>query len=225
MTGRKCKICRQGVGDGIIHDAQLVIDYYYCARCGFIFKDDRLILPPGMEKERYLQHNNTTANKGYVEMLESFIEESVLPYSHDMETALDYGSGPVPVLATVLRNMGYNVDIYDIYFAPGKIYEGKTYDLVTCTEVVEHLKDPMKVLTMLKNLLNPGGILAIMTLFHPVQREGEKAVFNDWWYRRDRTHISFFRRETFEYIAGVLNLQLVMMDDKNTLSFQKKESN
>ncbi|UCH97166.1 MAG: hypothetical protein JSV88_10035 [Candidatus Aminicenantes bacterium] len=72
------------------------------------------------------------------------------------------------------------------------------------------------------------GILAVMTLFHPVYElsaaPGQlpcETVFKDWWYRRDPTHISFFRPETFYYIARLLDMTILIMDQKNTVSFRK----
>ncbi|WP_421359973.1 class I SAM-dependent methyltransferase [Agrobacterium rosae] len=40
---------------------------------------------------------------------------------------------------------------------------GETFDVVTMWDVIEHLRDPISVLTMVKNLLKPGGILIIET--------------------------------------------------------------
>jgi 2-polyprenyl-3-methyl-5-hydroxy-6-metoxy-1,4-benzoquinol methylase len=189
--------------------------------------NDEKILTPDQELNRYLKHTNSLDNTGYVDMLNAFIDKSITPFRQNIKTILDFGSGPEPVLAQLLREMGFKVDIYDIFFAPEEEYLDRTYDLITCTEVLEHLKDPLKALGILRNLLNPGGIIAIMTLFHPVydlsptpdQLPCEK-IFKDWWYRRDPTHISFFRPETFYHIAKSLDLTILTMDQKNTVSFQ-----
>ena len=216
----ECKICRRGVKT--IYDAQFDVDYYYCRNCGFIFMDHEKIVPQEQEKKRYLAHINRREDTGYVNMLKRFIETGVKPFCKEMNTALDFGSGPGPVLAELLIEMGYEVDIYDIYFAPKKVYRSKTYDLITCTEVLEHVKNPLEILKTLEKHLNPGGILSVMTLFHPVDGclPGEEA-FKTWWYRRDPTHISFFRPETFQYISGLLGMTILMMDKKNIVSFAK----
>lgn len=178
------------------------------------------ILPEDKEKARYLEHVNTPENTGYVTMLHSFLEKSVLHFHNSINTALDFGSGPVPVLASILEEKGCSVDFYDVYFAPEPIYQNKTYDLITCTEVLEHLANPLETLLLLNTLLKPGGILAVMTLFHPADGSAEgDGKFKRWWYRRDPTHISFFRPETFEFLTRILGLSLLMCDNKNTLSF------
>ena len=145
-----------------------------------------------VEKRLYCNHNNSFANEGYVRMFRKFIDDFIEPYSGEMKTALDFGSGPGPVLATLLREHGMDVDIYDVYFSPEKSYENKTYDLITCTEVLEHLKDPLPTLRLLVDHLNSQGILAVTTMFHP----GVGEEFQNWWYRRDRTHICFYTNRT-----------------------------
>ena len=226
MIEGSCKICSGSVRT--IGCQQFEADYYYCTKCKFLSRDDQKILPAKQEQNRYLHHTNTLENTGYVDMLKTFIDKSITPFKQNIKTALDFGSGPGPVLSQLLREMGYETDIYDIYFAPGRVYLDKTYDLITCTEVLEHLKDPLETMKMLKDRLNPGGILAVMTLFHPVyeisstpdQLPCEK-IFKDWWYRRDPTHRSFFRPETFYHIARLLDLTILMMDQKNTVSFRE----
>jgi SAM-dependent methyltransferase len=221
MTVTACKICAQDTR--LIHDEQFAINYYYCSNCGFIFMDEAKILPPQQERERYLKHMNTPEDSGYADMLKTFIKTGILPFHGNIKTALDFGSGPEPVLAALLKEMGYEVDIYDIYFAPEPVYRNRTYDLITCTEVLEHLRNPLETLKMLKDHLQPGGILAVMTMFHPLEsgKRGKlpgEMEFKDWWYRRDPTHISFFRPETFRYIAELLGMSILMMDKKNTIS-------
>jgi 2-polyprenyl-3-methyl-5-hydroxy-6-metoxy-1,4-benzoquinol methylase len=186
--------------------------------------DDARVLTPEKEKEEYLTHQNSLENEGYVNMFRKFLDKTVTPFQKKQENkdklkALDYGSGPGDcVLAHILRQeKDYHVDIYDVYFAPVKVFTNKTYDLVTCTEVIEHLQNPVETLKLLKTLLKPYGILALMTLFHPIgenSKEGE-AGFLKWWYRHDWTHISFFRPKTFTYIAHLLDMNLLVLEDRN----------
>jgi len=219
MRKGNCKICSNGIR--AIYDRQFNLNYYHCSRCGFIAMDPGGILSREKEKARYLDHINTPGDPGYVAMLQTFLEKSVFPFHASITTALDFGSGPGPVLADILREKGCAVDIYDPYFAPEPVYKNKAYSLITCTEVLEHLEHPLETLQMLKGHLAPTGVLAVMTLFHPVDGTAEgDAAFKKWWYRRDPTHISFFRPETFRYIAGELGLALLMCDNRNTLSFR-----
>ncbi|UMZ72925.1 class I SAM-dependent methyltransferase [Natranaerofaba carboxydovora] len=223
MKQERCKICDNYTDAWI--DEQFGIDYYYCNYCKIIFMDENSVVSSDKEIEVYNQHDNNLENKGYVKMFENFIDKAILPYyqkknkkAENIKKALDFGCGPGPVLAVLLRQQGFEVDIYDIYFAPEKVYENKTYDLITSTEVFEHLMDPLETCKLLTKHLKEDGILAIMTLFHP---ESIKK-FNNWWYRRDPTHISFYRPETFEVMADKLGLEVLDYDDKNTLVMKKR---
>ena len=205
----KCKICRSSTID--IWDQQFAINYYYCSSCQYISMDEGKIISAQEEREVYKQHNNTLENEGYVQMFKDFIAGNIVPYVKEGQKALDFGCGPGPVLAHLLRNKGLDVDIYDPYFFPQKTFLENKYVLITSTEVFEHLKDPLKTTTLLKDHIFSGGILAIMTQFHPGPQE-----FKDWWYRRDPTHISFFTPKTFKVLAEKINVQVLQFDKKKT---------
>ncbi|MFH1386552.1 MAG: class I SAM-dependent methyltransferase [bacterium] len=204
-----CKICSQKTR--IIFDRQYEHNYYYCANCEFIFLDESKIISPAQEKKEYSFHHNSLENEGYVQMFRDFINQAIKPSRSGKTTALDFGSGPEPVLAELLRLEGFETDIYDKYFAPEMADQNKKYDLITATEVFEHLADPLSTLKQLKPLLNKNGILALMTLFHQNNDEHFKA----WWYRRDATHIAFYTPKTFHCLAALLNMKVKMSDQKN----------
>ena len=108
----KCKICNEETTPLEIE----TILYHRCSNCGFVYLDEKHYLSSDKEKKRYLLHDNTLQNKGYVKMLEEFIEKTVVAYVKVGERVLDYGSGPEPVLAELLRRRKFNVEIYDKYF-------------------------------------------------------------------------------------------------------------
>lgn len=227
MKTINCKICSNDVRT--IVDRQFKINYYSCSNCEFLFMDEAAIVPEEREKAEYSTHQNTLDNEGYVNRFREFFRKTVTPFQTNPAesgklTALDFGSGPGDcVMAHVLREeKGYDVDIYDVYFAPEKVFTGKTYDLITCTEVLEHLKDPMETLRLLKRHLKPNGILALMTLFHPITKDNPKGedVFQKWWYRRDITHIGFFSPKTFRFIAHLLGMKPLIMDEWNAVALQ-----
>ena len=41
------------------------------------------------------------------------------------------------------------------------------------------------------------GILALMTCF----QDDKKVPFDEWWYRRDRTHVVFYQEDTLRILA------------------------
>jgi hypothetical protein len=206
-----CKICSSEVNK-IEIEGKI---YYRCNNCEFIFLDKKDTVSAEKEKKRYLKHENSLENKGYVKMLNDFIEK--IPNKDRIITALDFGSGPNPVLAHLLKEKGINADIYDIYFAPPEDYKNKKYDLITATEVVEHLKEPLGILKELVKHLNKNGILAVMTSLHKNNEE----EFKKWQYRMDETHISFYSEKTIKYLAEILELEVLMIE-KNIIILKKK---
>lgn len=217
---RKCKICGNKNLE-IMQYKKQDKNYYYCHNCGFIWLDPSKIPTVDEEKERYLKHNNAEENSGYPEMLEEFIETAVEPHHHPIKTALDFGCGPIPLLAQLLEKKGIKTDTYDPFFAPDKIYENKKYDLITCTEVYEHIFNPLSIMELFKKHLNKNGIIAIMTMFHP--NDSEK--FLEWWYIHNETHISFYTHRTFEYLAHRFGLHVLLCTRKNICVIGTHEEN
>jgi hypothetical protein len=217
MYVEACRICSNATNQ--LRDSRQNIIYYSCRICEYIFIDESHMLTEEEEKARYLLHENTDENIGYVRIFSDFINKTIAPYKSSIEKVLDFGCGSSPVLASMLKDMGFHVDIYDKFFASEEIYKDNKYDLITATEVLEHLKDPLSTIGLFKKHLNKNGIIAIMTAFHPL----DEARFMQWWYRRDRTHISFYTPVTFKYAAGLLDLKIAAYDDKNIIVIQKDD--
>ncbi len=210
-----CKICQSDTS--VMTDSKKKLSYYRCVSCGFVYLDDKFIVDKESEKEQYDLHNNSFESVGYVEMFEKFIAKAITPYEENIESALEFGCGPGPVLAELLRRKGMEVEQYDLYFYPEKVYEGKQYDLITSTEVFEHLKKPIEMLRMLVKHTNDNGYIILMTKFPPA----DDKEFLAWWYRRDVTHISFFTPKSFEVMAEKVGLKVLKTIDKNIVVFQK----
>ena len=190
--------------------------YYFCGRCDLAFLAAQFYPSPERERERYLLHNNSLEDRGYVGMFEAFLERAVLPFVGKGVEALDFGCGPAPVLQVLLEKKGIPTDVYDPYFAPELPPAGKKYGLITCTEVLEHVHQPRTVWEFFCQRLQPGGILAAMTAFRPSREE-----FARWWYRQDFTHVCFYSRETFRWLSRHYPLHLLFLDNKNTVVLER----
>jgi len=211
-----CPLCRGSsypvpAGDGGY------MSYDHCPNCDLIFAHESAVPTRADERARYLEHDNTMANEGYVRMLRGFLKTAILPYvSCSRGCALDFGCGPGPVLAYLMEKEGFAVRLYDPYFFPDKTYTKYNYDVIASTEVFEHLQNPYNSMRKLVQLLVPDGILAVMTHFHP----GPES-FSDWWYHRDPTHITFYSEKTFRWAADHLPLRLLASDGIKTLTLQR----
>ena len=103
----------------------------------------------------------------------------------------------------MIEEDGYSAALYDPLFHPDETVLAHTYDFITCTETVEHFATPRADFLRLHQLLAHGAYLAIMTdILEDIRK------FPDWYYHRDPTHIAFYTRRTFHWIAEWLDLDV-----------------
>ncbi|WP_442845454.1 class I SAM-dependent methyltransferase [Leeuwenhoekiella sp. H156] len=180
-------------------------NYNRCTYCASVFLDSIDLPSASREEKRYQQHQNSTSNSGYIDFLSPLI--TVVTKNHGKaETGLDYGSGPNPVLTNLLKNRGFVVTAYDLFFSKNPDALQQSYDYVLCCEVIEHFHKPAESFRELFDLLKPGGSLYCKTnLLTP------DINFKDWWYKNDFTHSFFYTTEALAYIRshfGFTNLIL-----------------
>ncbi|MFQ5673909.1 MAG: class I SAM-dependent methyltransferase [Nitrospinales bacterium] len=206
-----CPLCRAETVFFLRRDRR---EYRQCPDCRLIFVPPRFFLPRDKEIERYLQHENSLENPGYVKMFQDKIEivKSVCP---DVRKTLDYGCGYEPVLQTLLSRAGYEAEGYDVHFFPGDDLK-PGYDLIISTETFEHFKEPGREINRIVSLLSPRGFLAVMTRFYP--EEGgrvSRESFQNWYYQRDPTHVAFYSPGTFAWVAKDRGLKIVFDNRKD----------
>jgi len=210
-----CKICNTSLASML--DERNGWEFFHCKECEFFFKNPSNYVDADKELSQYNNHNNTMESPGYVEMFEKFIKATFEPYLDEIINVLEFGSGPGPVLSELLKQRNLSVDIYDKYFSVKKVYEGKKYDLITSTEVLEHIDNPKEVFDFFAQHLKKDGYLAIMTQFH----KNEEEDFKKWWYKNDPTHICFFRPHTFELLADKFGFKIITHDSKKSILLKK----
>ena len=107
---------------------------------------------------------------------QQFVRESFEATGH-RESLLDLGCGTKPFLALysafVTRSVGIDVDHspHDVRVADA-LYDGRTipypdhhFDIVFCTEVLEHVPEPAELLGEVHRVLKPGGVIIMTTPF------------------------------------------------------------
>ena len=192
VAAEACPVCRTTAEPLLTVDAR---DYWACPRCKARFLDFRQRPQRDDELAHYLHHENDPADPRYRVFL-SKLADPLLARLSGPSTGLDYGCGPGPALAAMLREAGHQMALYDPFFAPDAAVLERTYDFVTCTETAEHFHRPAEEFARLMALVRPGGWLAIMTCF-----QTDDARFAAWHYRKDPTHVVFYREETFHDLA------------------------
>jgi SAM-dependent methyltransferase len=171
--------------------------YWRCPVCLTTFLDPSQRPDKRFEQAYYQTHRNDVNDQGYRNYLSPMLPpllEKLKPGSN----GLDFGCGPGPALAAMLTEAGHLMQLYDPQFCNTPEVLTRTYDFVTCSEVVEHFHSPDAEFSRLGLLLKPGGWLAVMTRFL-LDDEG----FERWHYRRDPTHVVFYKPATFQHIASL----------------------
>jgi hypothetical protein len=188
--------------------------FYRCEECLLIFLDPRMQLPQSLEKSRYESHNNDERNDGYENFLRTLIDP-LKEFINPKMYGLDFGCGPYPMLCEILTEDGFSIKGYDPYFEPNEALLRGSYDFITSCEVVEHFNEPLKSFEVIDSMLIAGGVLGLKTTLY-----SEDIDFSSWYYMRDDTHVSFYSKETFEWLANHFHYEIQSIS-KSTAFFKK----
>ena len=217
MSIDHCILCKSTEVEHFYKDTSdtYASDYYQCQNCKLIFASpkDR----PSRENEfaRYETHENDSEDEGY----RNFLSQLFDPLEDKLEPGskgLDFGSGPGPTLNIMFEEESHQMRIYDSFYDDDKSVFKEQYDFITATEVVEHLFAPGNELERLWKCLRPGGYLGIMTKIAKDDREH----FADWHCRLDLTHVTFYTKDTFRWLANHWNASLEFHGNRVVI-FQK----
>lgn len=168
------------------------IYYHRCPDCGFIFtaafdglsdaemgaliyNDDYVRYDPDFREVRPQQ---------MAQMVRGMIGDPLLARL----SILDYGGGSGRLRDLLRQAGGRHVESYDPYFQDGA--PQARFDLVLCFEVLEHSRDPRRLVSDLRRMLNPAGAIVFSTLLQPpdIAEQGAR-----WWYIGPRNgHVSVF---------------------------------
>jgi 2-polyprenyl-3-methyl-5-hydroxy-6-metoxy-1,4-benzoquinol methylase len=189
-----CPVCRApdpapfGLFDGL--------GYWRCDQCQARGLNPAHYRDAATERAEYDKHQNDIHDPGY----RAFLDRLAAPLRTRLTPTargLDYGCGPGPALAHMLREAGHDMATYDPFYAADATVLDAQYDFITCTETAEHFHAPADEFDRLGAMLRPGGWLALMTTF-----QTEDARFASWHYRMDPTHVVFYRAATLTHIAA-----------------------
>ena len=215
----KCPLCNYHSTIFLLKDDAR--EYWSCEECHLIFVPPKFFIPNKQEIERYLEHNNTLNNQGYVKMFQEKIN-TINKICSGINTVLDYGCGYEPVLKKLLEREGYQAYGYDLNFFSTEEFK-KKYDLIISTETFEHIKKPGEDLAHLMTKISSKGYLAIMTRFYPLKNSALcPESFSDWYYKRDPTHIAFYTHKTFLWIANEFKMKICYNNNFDFTIFQRK---
>jgi len=172
-----------------------------------VFADRQTLLTANEELAQYRLHQNELTDLGYRRFLQRLATPLLSALPAQKRKGLDFGCGPGPLLALMLREAGHDMAVWDPFFAKDDAVLLEQYDFICCSEAIEHFVNPAQEWSLWLSLLKPGGILAIMT-----KRYSSAEAFVYWHYKNEPTHVSFFSEHTFAYLAGRDGFRLQVVD-------------
>jgi hypothetical protein len=210
-----CKICGKKVsffdavdlGMAVTHGYKYplgpsgeLVKYWLCDGCGFIFSDSF----DSWTKEDFLKN---IYNSDYVKVDPDYVEKrpremgqwvaDLLKNSKGPLSILDYGAGS-GVLINELGKVGLaDTFAWDPFSNPER--PSRTFDVIICFEVLEHVVDPKIAFDDFGCFLSDGGVVLISTHLNP---ENIASIGSDWWYLGPRNgHISLYSQEAMNLMA------------------------
>jgi SAM-dependent methyltransferase len=204
-------------------------DIVACEACGF---RHALPLPDPAALEREYRENYYAEEKpnflahagedqpwfelGQTDRLEIF--ETLLP--PDRRRLLDIGCGPGFFIGTAIKRgwnasgiepsrqaaahaRGLGASVTEGFFGAETAGKLGHFDVVTLTNMLEHVPDPIGILREAKDLLDPGGLICVGVPndFSPFQIAGRQAVgAGDWWVAPPH-HLNYF---DFDSLSALL---------------------
>lgn len=180
-------------------------EFWRCQECEFIFVPLKFHLSSEQEKSRYQTHQNNIDDPGYQNFLMP-AAEAVEKFCPAPARGLDFGCGPGPALVAMLERRGYEMKGYDPFFFPDTKLLERRYDFVTATEVLEHLREPRKVLEKLSKLADTFVIMTALL--------SDPDDFANWYYKNDPTHISFFSKASLRWVSNFLHAKIISVTSR-----------
>ncbi|UTH75826.1 class I SAM-dependent methyltransferase [Chromobacterium sp. IIBBL 290-4] len=192
-------------------DYGVMVPYHHCHRCGFVFSalfdrwqdkdflenvynDDYHLSDPPFLEERPSNNSRLVAS-----LFESVFKQGEV---------LDYGGGN-GLLSTLLRQRDIDAYSYDPHFGEVDVFpSGKTFDLVTAFEVIEHVPHLKQRALMehLSSFLHADRMS--MALLSTETIAAQAGI--DWWYICPRNgHISIHSEDSLQFLAACFDLSLL----------------
>ena len=177
--------------------------YALCEKCGFCFTPE--LMNWDLEQFEKMIYNDEylLVDPDYIENRPRANAASLISIFGDRAHSiqhLDYGGGS-GLLSKLLNDSNWQSTSYDPFVDRNVRVEllGK-YDLITAFEVFEHVPDVSALMSCLRSLLAPNGLIMFSTLLSDNHIQRNQRI--NWWYASPRNgHISLFSRKSLKSLA------------------------
>ena len=190
--------------------AGISVSYVLCSTCGYCFAPELSAWTPEEFGARIYNDEYLLVDPDYIEIRPRANAASLLAMFGDRALSiehLDYGGGS-GLLAQLLRASNWQSVSYDPFVNRNVgVEQLGRFDLITAFEVFEHAPDVRKLMSNLRFLLSPDGIVLFSTLLSDGKVQPGQSL--DWWYAAPRNgHISLHSRNSLAILAQQHGLHL-----------------
>ncbi|MBU1977595.1 MAG: tetratricopeptide repeat protein, partial [Gammaproteobacteria bacterium] len=207
------KSCEEANGK-FLPQAGIPIYYARCGKCGFCFAPEIAAWSPDEFEKKIYNDEYAIVDPDYVELRPRTNATNLIAMFGDQTHSikhLDYGGG-AGLLARLLKESNWQSSSYDP-FVDRNTHIGQLgkFDLITAFEVFEHVPNVLELMSNLRSLLAPNGLVLFSTLLSDGQINPGQRI--DWWYASPRNgHISLFSRKSLTILAQKYGFNFVSFD-------------
>jgi SAM-dependent methyltransferase len=179
------------------------IYYARCDNCGFCFAPEIANWKLEEFEERIYNNKYALVDPDYIEIRPRANATNLISMFGDKAHSikhLDYGGGS-GLLSNVLNESNWQSVSYDPFVDKNvSIAQFGKFDLISAFEVFEHEPEPQHLMSNLRSLLSPNGIVLFSTLLSDGNIHINQRI--NWWYASPRNgHISLFSSNSLEILA------------------------
>ncbi len=232
MTTMLCPLCSADSEESLVIETQEAggqrqCQGWHCRGCGLtfledyaadrshIYGDDYTVWGRSSESdEPVIAESKRAAFSGQLRALTDHVDPAG-------KRLLDVGTGR-GYLLEVARDMGFDCHGLDIsaYAAgkaeanfPGRIFRGRleeagypaeSFDVITMTDLLEHISDPLALMAEAKRLLKPGGLLFVIT---PNTDSLTRKVLGRNWFQFKYEHVIYWNRRSLQLLLRKFAMQ------------------
>ena len=183
--------------------AGVPVYYTLCGNCGFCFTPEIAAWKLEKFEEKIYNEEYILVDPDYIEIRPKVNAANLISMFGDHARSikhLDYGGGS-GLLASLLKKSNWQSVSYDPFVDRNvSIDQLGKFDLITAFEVFEHVPDVQRLMSNLRSLLAPNGVVLFSTLLSDGNIQVNQRI--SWWYASPRNgHISLFSRESLAILA------------------------
>jgi SAM-dependent methyltransferase len=188
----------------------VLVGYFLCENCGFCFAPEFAAWTPEQFAERIYNDDYVQFDPEYAGERPRTNAQTLITHfgAHSGSIRhLDYGGGDGS-LARLLRENDWQSTSYDPYVDRTiRIESLGTFDFITAFEVFEHVPDVRRLMSDLRLLLAPSGIILFSTLVSDGNIQAGRPL--DWWYAGPRNgHISLYSTKSLVLLGRRYGMRL-----------------